>query len=185
MLSIVSITLLIAVSAGSPCLITTIKVSLKFGALRERYHIRRIWLQFLKALKGEMMQPGSFSDVRRASTCFSFILCLLICISGVTLYRIIKASGARSQLWLRLGEFFPKAVRHNWSDITFSAPWKYLSPVALQSNSTLPMPLVTNSTQRIRHLTTLGLERVGGPPYYRGEGVRLHLTRLKWRIFNT
>jgi hypothetical protein len=43
--------LLIAVSAGPPCLITTIRVSSKFGALRERCHIRKIWLQFLKILK--------------------------------------------------------------------------------------------------------------------------------------
>jgi hypothetical protein len=55
MLLIVLITPLIAVSAVPPCLITTIRVSSKFGALRKRFHIRRIWLQFLKTLKGEMM----------------------------------------------------------------------------------------------------------------------------------
>jgi hypothetical protein len=65
MLLIVLITLLIAVSAIPPCLITTVRVSLKFGALRERCYIRRIWLQFLKTLKGEIMQPRSFSGVRR------------------------------------------------------------------------------------------------------------------------
>ena len=54
-LSIVSITPPIAVSAIPPCLITTIRVSLKFGALRERCHIRRILLQILKTLKGEMI----------------------------------------------------------------------------------------------------------------------------------
>ena len=64
-LSIVLITPLIAVLAVPLCLIMTIRVSSKFGALRERYYIRRIWLQFLKTLKGEMMQPGSFSNVRR------------------------------------------------------------------------------------------------------------------------
>jgi hypothetical protein len=65
MLSIVLITPLIAVSAVPLCLITTIKGFLKFGALKKRRYIRRIWLQFLKTLKEEMMQPGSFSDARR------------------------------------------------------------------------------------------------------------------------
>jgi hypothetical protein len=94
-LSILLITPLIAVSAIPPCLITTIRVSSKFGALRERCHIRRIWLQFSKTLKGEIMQPGSFSDMRRrVHQCdmFSFILCLLLCIRLVTLYRIKPGS---------------------------------------------------------------------------------------------
>jgi hypothetical protein len=56
---------LIAVLAIPLCLITTIRVSLKFGALREGFYIRRIWLQFLKILKGEIIQPGNFSDIRR------------------------------------------------------------------------------------------------------------------------
>jgi len=42
MLSIVSITPLIAASAVPPCLIATIKVSLKFGALGEMFHDERI-----------------------------------------------------------------------------------------------------------------------------------------------
>jgi hypothetical protein len=53
MLSIVSITLLIAALAVLPCLIATIKVSSKFGALGERFHKERIWLQVLKTLKEE------------------------------------------------------------------------------------------------------------------------------------
>lgn len=42
MLLIVSIILLIAVSAVPPYLITTIKVSLKFGALEKRFYSKRI-----------------------------------------------------------------------------------------------------------------------------------------------
>ena len=52
-LSIVSITPLIAASAVSPCLIATIKVSSKFGALGGRFYQGRIWLQVLKTLKEE------------------------------------------------------------------------------------------------------------------------------------
>jgi hypothetical protein len=77
MLLIVLITSLITVSAIPLCLITTIRLYSKLGTLRERFHIRRIWLQFLKTLKGEIMQPGSFSDVMSGcinATCFSFIL---------------------------------------------------------------------------------------------------------------
>ena len=48
MLYIVSITLLFAASAVPPCLIATIGVSSKFGALRKRSHEERIWLQILK-----------------------------------------------------------------------------------------------------------------------------------------
>jgi hypothetical protein len=53
MLLIVSFMPLIAVSAVLPCLITTIRVSLKLGALKERFYIKRIWLQILKTLKEE------------------------------------------------------------------------------------------------------------------------------------
>jgi hypothetical protein len=38
----VLITLLLAASAVPPCLIATIKVSLKFGALRESFNNKRI-----------------------------------------------------------------------------------------------------------------------------------------------
>jgi hypothetical protein len=37
----------------SPCLIATIRVSSKFGALGERFYNKRIWLQILKTLKEE------------------------------------------------------------------------------------------------------------------------------------
>jgi hypothetical protein len=53
MLSIVSITPLITASAVPPCLIATIRVSSKFGALRERFHEERIWPQVLKILREE------------------------------------------------------------------------------------------------------------------------------------
>jgi hypothetical protein len=52
-LSIVLITSPIAVSAVPLCLIATIGVFSKFGALKERFHIRRIWLKILKILKEE------------------------------------------------------------------------------------------------------------------------------------
>jgi hypothetical protein len=53
MLSIVLITPLIAALAVPPYLIATIKVSLKFGALRESLYKERIWLQVLKILREE------------------------------------------------------------------------------------------------------------------------------------
>jgi hypothetical protein len=53
MLSIVSITPLIAALAVPPCLIETIKVFSKFGALRERFYNEIIWLQILKTLREE------------------------------------------------------------------------------------------------------------------------------------
>jgi hypothetical protein len=53
MLSIVSITPLIATSASPPCLIATIKVFSKFGVLKERSYHEIIWLQVLKILREE------------------------------------------------------------------------------------------------------------------------------------
>ena len=75
MLSIVLIMPLIAASAVPPCLIATIKVSSKFGALGERFHIERIWLQILKTLKEE---NNAVRELLRCeerdinATCFSF-----------------------------------------------------------------------------------------------------------------
>jgi hypothetical protein len=63
MLSIVLIPPPITVSAGPPCLITTTGVSSKFGALRERFYERRIWLQVLKMLSGE---KRTFRELRRS-----------------------------------------------------------------------------------------------------------------------
>ena len=53
MLSIVSITPLIAALAIPLCLIATIEVFLEFGALRKIFYKERIWLQILKTLKEE------------------------------------------------------------------------------------------------------------------------------------
>ena len=53
MLSIVLITPPIAALVVPPCLITTIGVFLKFGALGERPYDERIWLQILKKLREE------------------------------------------------------------------------------------------------------------------------------------
>jgi hypothetical protein len=50
-LLIVSITPPIAAFAVPPCLIVTIKVFLKFGALKERSYHKIIWLQILKTLR--------------------------------------------------------------------------------------------------------------------------------------
>jgi hypothetical protein len=73
MLSIVLIRLLFAALAVLPCLIATIGVSSKLGALRKRSHEERIWLQVLKILREE---GGAVRELRRArtginATCFS------------------------------------------------------------------------------------------------------------------
>jgi hypothetical protein len=74
-LSIASITLLIAASAVHPCLIATFKVFSKFGALREGFYNERIWLQILKILREE---NNAIRELRRCeerginATCFSF-----------------------------------------------------------------------------------------------------------------
>ena len=65
MLLIVSITLLIAALAVPPCLIATIKVSSKFGALGERFHEERIWLQVLKTPREENNAVRELHRVRR------------------------------------------------------------------------------------------------------------------------
>lgn len=66
-LLIVSIILLIAASAVHPCLIATINVPSKFGALGERFHDERIWLQILRYSLREIMNSGSYSSVRRGA----------------------------------------------------------------------------------------------------------------------
>jgi hypothetical protein len=63
MLSIVSMTPPIAASAVPPCLIATIRVSSKFGALEKRSYEERIWLQVLKILREE---GGAVRQLRRA-----------------------------------------------------------------------------------------------------------------------
>ena len=75
MLSIVLITPPIAASAVPPCLIATIKVFSKFGALKERSYHEIIWLQILKTLREE---KNAVRELRRCDetvhhrcTCFS------------------------------------------------------------------------------------------------------------------
>jgi hypothetical protein len=59
MLSIVLLTPSIANSGIPPCLIVTIRVSSKFGALKERFYNKRIYLQVLKTSKPEKSRsPG-------------------------------------------------------------------------------------------------------------------------------
>jgi hypothetical protein len=48
----------------------TIKVFSKFGALRERFYDKVIWLQILKTLREERMQSGSYAGANRGATCF-------------------------------------------------------------------------------------------------------------------
>ena len=61
-LSIVLITPLIAGSAVPPCLIATIKVFSKFGALEERSYYEIIYLQILKILReAALMDSGARS----------------------------------------------------------------------------------------------------------------------------
>ena len=80
------IVLSIAALALSPCLIATVKVSSNFGALSERFYKERIWLQVLKTIREENKEVWELLRVRR-----------------VAQNACIKASGARSQLWLGLG----------------------------------------------------------------------------------
>ena len=63
MLLIVSIMPLIATSAIPPCLVATIKVISKFGALKERSYYEIIWPQILKTVRGEK------NAVRELSRC--------------------------------------------------------------------------------------------------------------------
>ena len=71
MLSIVSITPLIAASAVPPCLIATIKVFSKFGALEERSYHEIIWLQILKTLREEKNAFWELLRCEEGATCFT------------------------------------------------------------------------------------------------------------------
>jgi hypothetical protein len=65
MLSIILIMPPIAASAVPPCLIVTIKVFSKFGALKERSYYEIIWLQILKTLREKRIQSESYADAMR------------------------------------------------------------------------------------------------------------------------
>jgi hypothetical protein len=88
-LSIVSITSPIAAWAVPPCLIATVRVSSKFRALRERSHIKRIWLQILKILKVENNTVREFLRCKERGHMFK---CLVILISLVTILQSILCS---------------------------------------------------------------------------------------------
>jgi hypothetical protein len=85
MLSIVLITLLIAALAVLSCLIATIKVFLKFGALRERFYNERIWLQILKKLREGKNVVREFCCCEERGHMFR---CLVICINLVKIYYV-------------------------------------------------------------------------------------------------
>ena len=53
MLSIVSLMPSIVAQAIPPCLITSVRVSLNFGVLRERFYKEKIQFQILKRLRDE------------------------------------------------------------------------------------------------------------------------------------
>jgi hypothetical protein len=76
MLSIVLITPPIAALAVPPCLIATIRVSLKFRALRERPYNERIWLQILKKLREE---KNAVREFRRCEERGDMFRCLVVC----------------------------------------------------------------------------------------------------------
>jgi hypothetical protein len=67
MLSILSLTPSIAASYVPPCLIATVRVSSKFGALRERFYRERIWLQVLKTFREENEDVRELRRARRLS----------------------------------------------------------------------------------------------------------------------
>jgi hypothetical protein len=85
MLSIVLITPLIAALAVSPCLIATIRVFSKFGALRERSYNERIWLQILKKLREG---KNAVREFRRCEERGHMFRCLVICINLVKIYYV-------------------------------------------------------------------------------------------------
>jgi hypothetical protein len=85
MLSIVSITPPIAASAVPPCLIATVKVFSKFGALEERSYHEIVLLQILKTLREE---KNAVRELRRCDERVHMFQCLVICISLATIYYV-------------------------------------------------------------------------------------------------
>src|ERR1700688_4471237 len=75
----------IAALAVPPCLITTIRVFSKFGALRERSYNERIWLQILKKLRGG---KNAVREFRRCEERGHMFRCLVICINLVKIYYV-------------------------------------------------------------------------------------------------
>jgi hypothetical protein len=79
MLSIVLIMPSIAASAVLPCLIATIKVFSKFGALEEKSYHEIIWLQILKTLREEK------NAVRELRQCDERV-CIFQCLEVITIF---------------------------------------------------------------------------------------------------
>src|SRR5579871_6199980 len=85
MLSIISITPLIAAFAVPPCLIATIKVFSKFGALEERSYHEIIWLQILKTPREE---KNVVWELRCCDERVHMFQCLVIYISLDKIYYV-------------------------------------------------------------------------------------------------
>jgi hypothetical protein len=75
-LSIVLLTLLNTASVVPPCLILAIRVSSKFGALKERLYKKRIYLQVLKIPKQKKVEVWEFLRTEEwYAICFSCRIC--------------------------------------------------------------------------------------------------------------
>ena len=85
MLSIISITLPIAASAVPPCLIATIKVFSKFGALEKRSYHEIIWPQVLKTLREE---KNAVRELRWCDDRVHMFQCLVMYISLDKIYYV-------------------------------------------------------------------------------------------------
>jgi hypothetical protein len=85
MLLIVLITPLIAALAVPPCLIATIKVFSKFGALKERSYHEIIWLQILKTPREG---KNAVRELRRCDERVRMFQCLVMYISLNEIYYI-------------------------------------------------------------------------------------------------
>jgi hypothetical protein len=105
MLPIVLVTPLILALAIPPCLIATIRVSLKFRALGERPYNERIWLQILKKHREE---KNAVREFRRCEERGDMFRCLVVCINLVKIYYVHARaryillshdSQARSRVW--------------------------------------------------------------------------------------
>jgi hypothetical protein len=63
--SIVLLMPLIAALAIPPCLITSVRASLNFRALRERFYKEKTWFQILKTLREENKEVWELRRIRR------------------------------------------------------------------------------------------------------------------------
>jgi hypothetical protein len=88
MLSTVLITPPVAALAVPPCLIATIRVFSKFGALGERSYNERIWLQILKKLREGKNAVREFRRCEERGHHQHMFRCLIICINRVKIYYV-------------------------------------------------------------------------------------------------